>query len=253
MKFGVQLYTLRNEIKNEEELKQTFAFLGQIGMPSVELACMPKTDANVLKALSAQNGLEIASSHNSLFDLKWRQKQLIQSHKIYGAAYIGIGGMPPKYRKSKKTVLRFIEKYNRLALQYAQAGIKLVYHNHAFEFSKLEDTTIFELMCRNFNEHVGFCLDCYWAYAAGENVEACMNRLGTRLDILHFKGCKMVAGACKITPLVDGVLDFQRYLQLGAKCGVTHVFIELDESENPKQEVEQSLLYLNNLKECNKC
>jgi sugar phosphate isomerase/epimerase len=68
----------------------------------------------------------------------------------------------------------------------AANGIKLGYHNHAGEFKEtaygafihkeLEETT-----------DVAFEIDTYWAYVAGLDPVATLERLKDRVDVIHIK------------------------------------------------------------------
>ena len=70
----------------------------------------------------------------------------------------------------------------------AAHGLKLGYHNHAFEFEPLEDGTT--LMERFFTQtDLLLQLDTFWVYAGGADPVAWMERVNAagRLPVIHIK------------------------------------------------------------------
>ena len=249
MKYGLQLYTMRNELSKKENLKGLFCYLSSIGIENVELACMPKMTDLKIREAAEKCGIKVISSHSDFGKIKNHIDSLIREHFVYGANIIGIGGMPAKYRKNLKSLKKFTDIFNRSADEAAKYGMKLCYHNHAFEFEKIEGKVIFDFLLENLNENVCFCVDCYWADYAGQDVTEIIEKTGHRTAILHFKDSSGAENGKKILPLGSGVLKFKDYIAVGEKFGTEYALIELDESENPRADVKKSIDFLKTLEQ----
>ena len=123
---------------------------------------------------------------------------------------------------------------------YAKRGFKLTYHNHSFEFKKLEDgRTLFDHLVEKLNPvTTSFVLDTHWVQHGGADVRAVIEQLAGRIDILHLKDME----ACHRYELKDGkILTAPAIIEIGAgninfkdiiptaeKCGVKYFVVEDD-------------------------
>ena len=64
MKLGAQLYSVRTFLQTEEELKNTFIKIKNIGYENVQLSGAPQMDAYFLKTVSEENALPIVCTHS---------------------------------------------------------------------------------------------------------------------------------------------------------------------------------------------
>lgn len=249
MEYGVQIYTLRDELKNITGVKNTFTYLKSIGINCVELAAMPPDAADIdIRKAADDTGISIVSAHNDFGAFKKQMNALVRTHYVYGTDLIGIGSMPLKYQKSLKSVDKFVRLFNKAADEAARYGMKLCYHNHAFEFQTVSGVVLFDYLLENLSNHVVFCVDCYWADYAGQDVAALLEKVGKRLALLHFKDSTGKDKGKKICALGEGTLDFPRYIRIAEKLGVRCALIELDTSENPRADLKISAEYLKGIK-----
>lgn len=247
MEYGVQIYTLRNELTNISGVQDAFRYIKSIGIDKVELAAMPKAADIDIKKAAMDAGIAIVSTHSDFRDIRKHMPELIRSHFVYGADIIGIGGMPGKYRRSLKGVSKFVEIFNRAADEAARYGMKLCYHNHAFEFENVSGTVLFDYLLEHLNRNVVFCVDCYWADYAGQDVVPLLEKVGDRLALMHFKDSTGREKGGKMCALGTGVLNFADYIAAGERLGARYALIELDESRDPRADIRTSAQYLKQL------
>jgi sugar phosphate isomerase/epimerase len=148
--------------------------------------------------------------------------------------------MPPEARNDLAGLNKFIDEFNAAVEIYAARGFKLTYHNHSFEFRRLEDgRTLFDHLIERFDpEKVSFVLDTYWCQHAGIDVRAMIEKLAGRIDILHLKDMeaaynfKLEDGATltapRITEVGNGNINFKDIIPLAEKCGVKYFVVEDD-------------------------
>ena len=82
-----------------------------------------------------------------------------------------------------------IEILNRAGKRLGEAGIKLHYHNHAFEFEPVDgDRTGMDLFIEGLDpEAVDLCVDVGWVAKAGRDPAAFLREHKDRVGYLHFK------------------------------------------------------------------
>ena len=71
--------------------------------------------------------------------------------------------MPEEDRRTADDVRRFARRARRLRRRLAERGIRLGYHNHAFEFAPLDGTTVWDVLLAELPPEVELELDVYWA------------------------------------------------------------------------------------------
>ena len=81
--------------------------------------------------------------------------------------YLVTPSMP--FLKSLKELQVYCDYFNEIGKRCRENGIKYGYHNHAFEFQKIEDQVMLEYMIRHTDpENVLFEMDVYWV-VIGQN------------------------------------------------------------------------------------
>lgn len=249
MKIGVQIYSLRKDLKDSVGVKKTFSFLKSVRSQVVELATMPVMSDEELATISQESSVAIVSSHSSFNDIKNNMESLIASHKSYGAEYIGIGSLPPKYMMTKRGVRKFCKIFNEAQKVAEKHGLNMIYHNHAFEFKKFRNTCIYDILLEELSPNVKMCLDCYWAYVGGQNVCELIQKLGSRLAIIHCKDFPKDGdlNGYKMCAVGEGILNYGEYLKAACSVGAKYALVELDESPAPEKDIESSIKHLENL------
>ena len=168
MKLGAQGYTIRDFAKTPEDIKSSFEKLKNIGYKAVQVSGFGEIEPAILKEYADEFGLEICATHNPIERFENDIDNLIAEHKLWGCKYVGIGSMPFG-RDAKEGYDDFLKKIDIPSKKIADAGLKFVYHNHAFEFSKIDgDKTAFEYIIDNTTpDTFGILADFYWVQFAG--------------------------------------------------------------------------------------
>lgn len=236
--FGLQLFSIRDRLTNEEDLKDAFLKIAKMGYTSVQTAgtydwIAPEAFAKHLK----DAGLSVCGTHYSYDRLKNDIEGTVKYHQTIGAKYIGVGGAPSMdVFKTKENLLAFIEEFNGLAEIYSKHGFTLTYHNHATEGIKLDGKCAYDYMIEGFSEKVQFCFDTYWAQMSGFNINDTIKRISGRLPILHLKDFqamveyKLEGGKIMHAPryveVGSGNLDFASIIAESEKAGTEYFIVE---------------------------
>lgn len=233
-RIGVQLYSIRQFMNNEEFIKTSFEKLKKLGYDEVQTAGC-KIDYATFGRLAKEAGLTIVGTHD-IFDEMCNDTELaIQKHETLGTKIMGIGGF---FKTSIADYEDFIQKANDVAAKIGPRGFKFTYHNHSHEFIHLtrEDgtwTTAMELLYEKLDpKYTSFVLDTYWVQHGGADIRYWIEKLAGRIDILHLKDMgrtdKPNAPHCFITEVGNGNIYFPGVIESAIKAGVKSYIVEQD-------------------------
>ena len=135
-KLGLQLYTVRDYMKDEASIDETLARLVKMGYTEGQTAGS-NVELPMCAELAKKHGMSIVGTHYDFDKIVHDPKATMALHDKLGTKNVGIGGMPGDARGSYDALMQFIEAFNNAAALYAKEGYKLTYHNHSFEFVKI--------------------------------------------------------------------------------------------------------------------
>ena len=182
MKYAVQMYSLRTLAG--EDLKKALETVAKIGYKGVEFAGFFGNDAETVRSWLDELGLEVYSTHTGIKELYPEViEETIKYHKALGNDLIIIPGASMKTREELDLVLDTIN-FAQPILE--KAGIKLAFHNHYKEFIKTDyDAVIMDELVNK--TKVNLQIDTYWAFYAGEDPVALLEKLKDRVVCIHLK------------------------------------------------------------------
>lgn len=249
MRVGAQLYTLRMFLQTEADIRRSLKQVAEMGYDSVQLSGLGPIDPATIKAICDENRLDIVLTHNPAERILNDTEQLIEEHKLYGCEYIGLGALPEKYRQAD-WLDYFAVDYQAAVQKIRNAGMKFMYHNHHFEFQKINDKTMMEAILDSFDaDLMGVTLDTYWLQAAGCDLLAWLEYLKERIDCVHLKDMKIVGHEQRFAAVGEGNMNFPAILERLSELGQTkYLLVEQDTVEgSPFAALEASRKYLKHL------
>ena len=239
MKIGAQLYTLHDFTKTLEDFEETLKKVAEIGFKYVQVSGTCEFEPEWLKEKLEKYGLECVLTHTAPAKLFEDAKKVCDEHNVFNCKYIGLGGMPRLWNFNEFTgdevVDKFIEEYLPIMETFKENGKYMMYHNHHYEFVKLENGNFMwdELVQRIPADLMGFTLDTYWIQYGGKNPVKEIKKLAGRLPCVHFKDYKVVRGGdpqVQFAPIGDGNLDWDEIISACEESGVKYALIEQDNS-----------------------
>ncbi len=227
MRLGAQFYSIRDRAATPEGIRESFATMKSIGYTIAQMSAIGPIEPERLRDISDEYDMPIVCTHTNPDLLFSDTEKIINEHKIYKCDTVGIGGMPVKYRGTLEGIRAFIEDYKEIAKKIEDAGLKFAYHNHAFEFDKLDGVLPFELLIEDF-ESLNFIVDVYWMkYAEVDYIEY-IKRLGPkRTQNIHFKDMASYPKGA-ICPCGAGVIDFAPLYDLCCELNIPNALVEQD-------------------------
>jgi sugar phosphate isomerase/epimerase len=224
MSYSLQLYTLRNTLQND--LPGTIKKVADIGFTQVEPYNFVATAAELGAALKA-NGLTAPSGHAPL--LSQDQEAIFAAAKELGITTVIDPYLPAEHWQSVEDIQATAAKLNAAAKKGAEYGIRVGYHNHAWELESIIDgQTALEYFAGLLDPELVLEVDTYWVAVGGQDPVELLQRLGDRVKFIHIKDgplntdtkAQLPAGQGKIavwdviaaaTSLEVGVVEFDDY------------------------------------------
>lgn len=250
---GLQLYTVRDKI--QQDLKSTLEKVAAIGYNSVEAAgynvtdgtfygMAPKAFVDLLNSL----GMPLNSSH-TVFELDSADK-VIGDAAAAGVKYIIYPYLSDQYRTNLDGWKATAEKFNKMGEIAKSHGIKFGYHNHSFEFEKMEDQIPFDLLLTQTDPSlVTFEMDTYWVTRGGYNPVDYFKKYPGRFELWHIKDM-VKTDDMFFAPVGSGRMDFASIFAEKETSGMKYFFVEQDSFKelDPMESIEMSYKYLNESK-----
>ncbi len=237
-KIGLQLYTVRESlVKNAAE---TLHQVARAGYSGVELfqhsgAAAPALLFPHLGAL----GLKVIGGHvtmDTVADWQTMTKTAAEYAKN-GAKHLALAWVAPELRGGVAAWTSIAHTCNEAGKIAREHGLTFSYHNHDFEFTKVEDgrTGHQVLMDESDPALVKAELDLFWVQKAGLDVVEVLKHLGSRVSVVHVKD---MTGDEKHTFEIvgDGIMDFDKILPVAEQLGADWFIVEQDLC--PKGEIE---------------
>jgi len=182
MNYGIQLYSVRDAMKTD--VRGTLKKIADMGYKFVEFAGFFGHTAEEIKAMLDECGLKISGTHSSFEDLRPSKiMETVAYHKAIGNPDYIVPG-------ADLSTLERIEDFSAV-MNFAQPilaaeGIRLGYHNHSHEFAVMPwGSTIHGELERRTDVH--FQIDTFWAFNAGCDPIQVMERLKSRIHVIHLK------------------------------------------------------------------
>jgi sugar phosphate isomerase/epimerase len=237
---GLALYTVRDSMASNP--KATLKAVADAGYAYIESADYAEgkfygmTPAEFKSTLDSL-GLTAISAHMGMVTLE-NADQLIADVKAAGITYFVIP-VPPMGMFTvdpatntlgmKGTSDELVTIMNTIGEKCHKAGLKLLYHNHDFEFMPLADGTIIEdvLLEKCNPEWVNFQMDLYWVTKANANALTYFEKYPGRFKAWHVKDMDQEG---KFAPVGTGTIDFKSILAQKDKSGMEFYLVEQDQT-----------------------
>jgi sugar phosphate isomerase/epimerase len=234
---SIQLYTLRDQLAVDFE--GTMAALAAIGYQRVEHAGFVGRTVEAFKSVADANEIWVSSGHVSIpqpFDeAAWNAS--LEDALLLGSAYIvhpffGIDFGTGEVARDTATWAAFAEDLNTAGRMARDAGLRLGYHNHNWEFFPLTDNpgmTAYDLLIEETDpREVHFEMDLFWVTRGARDPVDLLRRLRGRVRQYHVKD--MNQGGSFGDP-GTGLIDFPRIF--GSTRSVEEYIVERDDAGTP--------------------
>lgn len=238
-RYGLQLYTLRDQL--QADFEGTLKAVAKIGYKDLEI--FGYSDGSVfgrkpseLKAMVEDLGMRIVSGHyltghsntSAKGTLTNGWEKAVEDASVMGLKYMICAFLFPEERQSIDDYKRIAELLNKSGDAAKSANIQFGYHNHDFEFRKMDgELPMHILLDATDDDLVVAELDLYWVTRAGYNPIDFFKKYPKRVAMWHVKDMADTPDK-EFTEVGNGVIDFKAIFANSYLSGMKHFFVEQD-------------------------
>ena len=183
---GYQMYSAREEAA--ADLKGVLKKLAAMGYDGVEFAGLYGHTAAEVKAMCAEVGLTPISAHVPFVDMLKDPWGVLSQYAEIGCKYVAVPYLIPEHRPGTPNfeyVVAFIEIIAKAA---KKLGMQMLYHNHDFEFMKLDGKYALDILYETVPaDLLKTELDVCWVNVGGEEPAAYLRKYAGRAPVVHLK------------------------------------------------------------------
>ncbi|QSW90043.1 sugar phosphate isomerase/epimerase [Flavobacterium endoglycinae] len=232
---GLQLYTLREELP--KDVKVVLEKVAKAGFTTVETYGYSIKDQfwgltpKELKKILDDNGLKAVSGHYNLGSYLYDGNTTeliaaIEAAKVLKSEFLTVPWVDEPFRKNIDDYKKIAFRINEAAKLCKEAGLKLAYHNHDFEFQKHDGVTGYEILLKETDKDlVYFELDLYWVIYSGNDPLRLFAENPGRFKMWHVKDADKTNQKLN-TEVGSGTIDFKPFFKEAKQSGMVHFFVE---------------------------
>ena len=269
-KIGLQLYSVRDHM--QEDMDATLKAVAEMGYDCVEFAGYFEHTAAEVRGMLEKYGLEAVSVHQR-HDVFLEGTEAVEYLKELGVPYCAIPHISPeRYQTEIDTVL---DEIRRTAELLKENGIQLLYHNHDFEFLKVNGKLILDTIYDTIPpELLQTEIDTCWVHYAGYAPDEYLRKYKGRAPLVHLKDfeCKKLANGpvyqlidkdgkvgnerrsreddgFEFRPVGYGRQDIPALLEASEEAGADYLIVEQDghNDADSLEDARKSIAYLKSL------
>ncbi len=250
---GVQLYTVRSVIgKNPTatldaiqkigytEVEAIYASLNEI-WPALKQTSLQPISVHIDESIFVKGGSELDAA--------------LAESKKRDFKYVVVPYIPVQQRGGADMFKRLADMLNKSGEKAKSHGLKLCYHNHAFEYKPIDGKTGLDMLMSDTDKGlVSLELDIFWATIGGHNPVEILQTYSGRIPLLHLKDKARSFTKIQYNENVppdtfkeigSGSIDMPAVLKAADKEGVEHYFVEQDHTPgDPIASLKKSFDYL---------
>ncbi|HZL76207.1 MAG TPA: sugar phosphate isomerase/epimerase [Bacteroidales bacterium] len=247
--FGIalQLYTIRDAMKTD--VPGSLKKVSDIGYRYLELA-----DYNngkfygyqpaEFKKLVNDLGMEVLSSHTQVEGAGVtldNARKMAEDHAKMGVKYCLQPWIVEEMRTSIASYQKMAENWNKIGAIMKEFGMQFGYHNHNFEFDKVEGKIpYFDVMLAELDKDlVTMEIDLFWTTKAGQNPVDIFKKYPGRFQLFHMKDMYTkeapfftTVGVKDFAPVGEGIINFREILAAKDIAGMKYMVVEQDLSRD---------------------
>ena len=268
---ALQLYTVRDNVA--EDFVGTLVKVKEMGYDGVEFAGLYDHSPAQIKHWCDSVGLVPLSAHVPFDEMVQDIDKVIADYKAIGCEYIVVPYVSEECHPDGENFYKMIEDIKTWGKKAHEAGLTLLYHNHDFEFKKLDNGQCgLDYMYENVPaEYLQTELDQCWVKYAGYDPVEYLQKYSGRSPVVHLKdfykegeqegdpyaligiddGEEKKNTAFEFRPVGYGVQDIPAIIEAAKAAGSKWLVVEQDQpsmGKTPLECAETSMEYLKSLK-----
>ncbi len=245
---AVQVYSVRDDA--EANLAKTLYKIKEMGYDGVEFAGLYGNSPDYIRGLCDAYGLKPMSAHIPLVEMLANPDKVFEDYRTIGCKYAAVPYVTEERRPGAEHFYSTVNEIAKLGEIAKNHGITLLYHNHDFEFKKIDgEYGLDVLYSRVPAEYLKTELDTCWVNIGGENPAEYIMKYSGRAPVVHLKDFNISGklpthlyaligmeeeksdepSSFEFRPVGHGMQDMPAILEASVKAGAEWVVVEQDE------------------------
>lgn len=249
LKVAVQLYSIRGDVA--KDMRAALEKVKAMGYDGVEFAGIGTHTAKEIKDMCEEIGLVPISAHVTFADMRKDPETTLAVYSEIGCKFVAVPYLVPEDRPGTDGFAKTIEDVAMIGKVAKKMGMQLLYHNHDFEFIKLDGKYALDILYDEVpSEYLQTELDVCWVKVGGEDPASYIRKYTGRAPVVHLKdyfgeksenmyeliGIKSEAAARPLDdlkafeyrPVGSGLQDFPAILDASKDAGAEWIVVEQD-------------------------
>jgi sugar phosphate isomerase/epimerase len=257
--FGLQLYSLRHQIKpgDADSVKAAMAYGKQVGYTEIEAPGLYGLSAQEFRGLLDDVGLPCHSMMADYDEFQKDPAKVSADAHTLGAQYVVNAWIPHHGPFTVELCRETAKTYNEWGKRFRGEGLRFGHHTHGYEFQPYKGQPLFDMLVRETNpEYVCFEMDIFWVVDPGASPVAYLKKYPNRWRLMHLKDMKKGAPTHNYSggepvdwdmALGTGRMDMRGILREALRVGVERFYVE-DESDQAHEQIIADLHFLKTVK-----
>ncbi len=264
---AIQLYSLRNDAK--ANLYATLKEVKKLGYDGVEFAGLYGHTAAEVRDMCQDIGLVPISAHVPYKEMVEDPEAVLGDYALIGCRYVAVPYLNEDLRPGTEKFPEVIQNVAKIGAVAKKLGMTLLYHNHDFEFVKLDGKYALDILYDEVPaDLLQTELDTCWVNVGGEDPANYLLKYSDRSPVVHLKDFegeksddmyeligidkKATAKSAKfeLRPVGSGKQNFPAILEAAKKANTSWVVVEQDEATmglTPMESAAKSREYLKSI------
>lgn len=183
---AIQLYSVRDDAA--ADMRGTLQKIKEMGYDGVEFAGLYGHSAEDVRTMCGEIGLVPLSAHVPYDDMVADPEGVLGQYAAIGCRYVAIPYLMPEHRPGTPGFADVIRNAAMLGEVANRLGMNLLYHNHDFEFQKIDGKYALEVLYDTVPASLLQTeLDVCWVRVGGEEPAAYVRKYTGRAPVVHLK------------------------------------------------------------------
>lgn len=235
-RIGLQMYTMRNVLETPEEYRATCKRIAEIGYEVIQVKPPQFFSDEEFKAMIDECGLWADSVFAPTGHVCEQIDRAKKQAELFGCDVLRTNSIPSELRSNADGYRRYAEILNQEGEACKKAGLRYIYHFHAFEWVTFGKERGIDILLNETDPTcVYFQPDVFWLTSAGTEPSNSLRMFEGRAFSMHVKdyAIQQLEGAIESVPfhfasVGEGNLNWPGILKTANEIGIQRFVVEQD-------------------------
>lgn len=247
MKTGIQVSSFQPVLKTEEQVKEAFRKMREMGCTTVQLQWIDfAVPIECIIEAMKENKIRSVSTQDFYDTVREREDYFVRLNQLSGGEWVCVSRIPQRCR-SREGLAQYAQELRDFALRLKERGLKLCFHPTSPDYEEIEGIEPVAYLMEALPEELSLCLDLYHLNRSKKSMVQTLRQYAGRVCMVHFKESRKNAdGSEQLVPPGQGDTDWTGVVEACRETGVEYAFVEQERWEkDPFESLAEALDWLN--------